>query len=142
MCARLAARLRLLGDDAPALVDADGFVDTGDMIEVRGDRCYFVGRRGGVINVGGAKVHPEEVEAVLNSLAVGAGEPGLRQGQPDHRRAGRRRCRAADPTRRAAKLERDSSRRARRLPAHMAPARIRFVADLPMTDAGKLSRHG
>ncbi len=63
-----AAALRCSGDGAPALADADGFVDTGDMIEVRGDRCFFIGRRGGVINVGGAKVHPEEVEAVLNSL--------------------------------------------------------------------------
>ena len=29
-----------------------------------------------------------------------------------------------------------------RLPAHMTPARLRFVADLPMTGAGKLARHG
>ena len=35
-----------------------------------GDRLYFVGRRGGVINVGGAKVHPEEVEAALNAHAA------------------------------------------------------------------------
>ena len=31
------------------------------------DRYYFVGRSGGIINVGGLKVHPEEVEAVINS---------------------------------------------------------------------------
>jgi len=37
------------------------------MLELRGDRYYFVGRRGGIINVGGRKVHPEEVEAVINS---------------------------------------------------------------------------
>ena len=36
------------------------------MVELRGDRYYFVGRRDGVINVGGLKVHPEEVEAVIN----------------------------------------------------------------------------
>lgn len=48
------------------LVDQEGFVDTGDLVELRGDRYYFVGRRDGVINVGGAKVHPEEIEAVLN----------------------------------------------------------------------------
>ena len=48
------------------LADADGFVDTGDMVELRGDRYYFVGRREGVINVGGLKVHPEEVEAIIN----------------------------------------------------------------------------
>jgi acyl-coenzyme A synthetase/AMP-(fatty) acid ligase len=48
------------------LADQDGFVDTGDLVELRSDRYCFVGRRDGVINVGGAKVHPEEVEAVLN----------------------------------------------------------------------------
>jgi acyl-coenzyme A synthetase/AMP-(fatty) acid ligase len=55
-----------LGDNAPSLLDADGFVDTGDMIEQRGDRCFFAGRREGIINVGGLKVHPEEIEAVIN----------------------------------------------------------------------------
>jgi acyl-coenzyme A synthetase/AMP-(fatty) acid ligase len=43
-----------------------GFVDTGDMVELRDNRYYFVGRRGGIINVGGLKLHPEEVEAVIN----------------------------------------------------------------------------
>ena len=55
-----------VGRNAAALTDADGFVDTGDMVELRGDRYYFVGRRGGIINVGGLKVHPEEIEAVIN----------------------------------------------------------------------------
>ena len=49
-----------------ALADDDGFVDTGDMVEIRAGRCYFTGRRGGIINVGGLKVHPEEVEGVIN----------------------------------------------------------------------------
>ena len=53
----------------PALADADGFVDTGDMVELRGDRYHFVGRRGGIINIGGLKVHPEEIEAVINRQA-------------------------------------------------------------------------
>jgi acyl-coenzyme A synthetase/AMP-(fatty) acid ligase len=63
--ARTAARY--LGSPSPSVVDADGFVDTGDIVELRGERYYFVGRRDGVINVGGQKVHPEEVEAVINS---------------------------------------------------------------------------
>jgi acyl-CoA synthetase (AMP-forming)/AMP-acid ligase II len=50
----------------PALRDHDGFVDTGDMVERCGDRYVFAGRRGGIINVGGLKIHPEEVEAVIN----------------------------------------------------------------------------
>ena len=57
---------RYLGEDSPALKDADGFVDTGDTIELRNGRYYFTGRRDGTINVGGYKVHPEEVEAVIN----------------------------------------------------------------------------
>lgn len=55
-----------LGRNLPNLRGDDDFVDTGDMIEVRDDRYYFVGRRDGVINVGGLKVHPEEVEQVIN----------------------------------------------------------------------------
>ncbi len=49
-----------------ALADAGGFVDTGDIVEQRGDRYYFAGRKGGIINIGGLKVHPEEIEAVIN----------------------------------------------------------------------------
>jgi acyl-coenzyme A synthetase/AMP-(fatty) acid ligase len=60
------AALGYIGDRTEALADADGFVDTGDIVERRGDRFYFVGRRGGIINVGGLKVHPEEIEAVIN----------------------------------------------------------------------------
>ena len=67
VAATLAAhRGRLSRRSAPALRDSEGFVDTGDIVELRGDRYYFVGRRGGIINVGGLKVHPEEVEAVIN----------------------------------------------------------------------------
>ncbi|HEY1748024.1 MAG TPA: class I adenylate-forming enzyme family protein [Xanthobacteraceae bacterium] len=51
---------------APPLAGADGFVDTGDIVEQDGNRCYFAGRKGGIINIGGMKVHPEEVEAVIN----------------------------------------------------------------------------
>ena len=51
---------------AKPLAGADGFVDTGDIVEQHGDRCYFAGRKGGIINIGGLKVHPEEVEAVIN----------------------------------------------------------------------------
>ena len=57
---------RYLGGGAPPLKSEDGFVDTGDMLERREDRYYFMGRRDGAINVGGLKVHPEEVEAVIN----------------------------------------------------------------------------
>jgi acyl-coenzyme A synthetase/AMP-(fatty) acid ligase len=57
---------RYLQEGAPPLRDADGFVDTTDVVELRDGRYYFGGRRDGLINVGGLKVHPEEVESVLN----------------------------------------------------------------------------
>src|SRR5580692_6700499 len=57
---------RYLGTQHASLRDRDGFVDTGDMVERRGDRYVFAGRRGGIINVGGLKIHPEEIEAVIN----------------------------------------------------------------------------
>jgi len=57
---------RYLGTQHARLRDHDGYVDTGDMVERRGDRYVFAGRRGGIINVGGLKIHPEEIEAVIN----------------------------------------------------------------------------
>ena len=58
---------RYLGDAPASLASADGYVDTGDLVELYEGRYYFRGRKSGVINVGGLKVHPEEVEAVLNA---------------------------------------------------------------------------
>ncbi len=57
---------KYLGAEAATLVDADGYVDSGDRVELRGDRYYFLGRTSGMINVGGNKVQPEEVETVIN----------------------------------------------------------------------------
>lgn len=45
--------------------DTQGYLDTLDIVEVKGDRVLFMGRATGTINVGGNKVHPEKVEQVL-----------------------------------------------------------------------------
>lgn len=42
-----------------------GWLSTGDVVEVRGDRVLFDGRLDGRVNVGGVKVSPEAVEQVL-----------------------------------------------------------------------------
>ena len=113
------------------------------MIEVRGDRCHFLGRRGGVINVGGAKVHPEEVEAVLNSFAAVRASRVFAKSNPITGALVAAEVVPADPDAPREGLERELIAFARKqLPAHMTPTRIRFVADLPMTEAGKLRRHG
>jgi acyl-CoA synthetase (AMP-forming)/AMP-acid ligase II len=50
----------------PARVDADGYVDTGDLARVDADGFVWIeGRAGDVINRGGNKVFPEHVEEVL-----------------------------------------------------------------------------
>ena len=43
-------------------------VDTGDLVERKGDRFYFLGRDSGAINVGGNKVIPEMVESIIRQL--------------------------------------------------------------------------
>jgi acyl-CoA synthetase (AMP-forming)/AMP-acid ligase II len=49
-------------------VGEDGWVATGDLVEQTGDRCYFVGRRSELINVGGNKVHPLRVEQLVQEV--------------------------------------------------------------------------
>jgi acyl-CoA synthetase (AMP-forming)/AMP-acid ligase II len=51
--------------NAPHPFDEDGWYDTGDQVEVRGDYLRILGRKSEIINVGGEKVFPAEVESVL-----------------------------------------------------------------------------
>jgi long-chain acyl-CoA synthetase len=63
---RIRAKSAMLGYlNAPSPFDADGFFDTGDLVETDGEWVRFLGRTGDLINVGGNKVHPAEVESVL-----------------------------------------------------------------------------
>jgi acyl-coenzyme A synthetase/AMP-(fatty) acid ligase len=133
--------VQYLGKGRDKVTDDEGFVDTGDMIEIRGDRCHFAGRVGGVINVGGLKVHPEEVEAVINrhpgvrlSLvrakkspitgAVVVADVVLADANADKGRAQSeitQLCRAS-------------------LPQHKVPVVISFVPGLAFAESGKLER--
>ncbi len=45
-----------------SICDENGYVNTGDLVEIKEDRVVFLGRESGAINVGGSKVQPEEVE--------------------------------------------------------------------------------
>jgi acyl-coenzyme A synthetase/AMP-(fatty) acid ligase len=51
--------------NAPSPFDAEGYLDTGDQVEVDGEWLRILGRRSEVINVGGSKVFPAQVESVL-----------------------------------------------------------------------------
>lgn len=135
---------RYVGPADQALASEDGFIDTGDLVEERRGRFYFVGRRSGIINIGGLKLHPEEVEAVINrhprvrmSLVSSQKNPitgaiavasvvlrtETREGETDGlRKEILAACREA-------------------LAPHKVPAVIRFVPALDVTGAGKLARH-
>jgi len=139
--------VRYLGSPDQGLVSNDGFVDTGDMLELRRDRYYFVGRTGGIINVGGLKVHPEEVEAVINSL------PNVRMSLVKARKSpitgaivvadvvlqAETDLDDVSPAGKAVKIEiLETCRRA--LAPHKVPAAIRFVPSLEIGASGKLTR--
>ena len=51
--------------NAPSPIDAQGWMNTGDMVEQEGELIKVIGRQSDVINVGGQKVFPLEVETVL-----------------------------------------------------------------------------
>lgn len=119
----------------------DGWIDTGDNVRVEADRVYFLGRVSGVINVGGNKVHPEEVERVLLQHpgvvaarvyakcspitgALVAAEVVLEPGPKDLKAA-------------QAVLRRHA---AAHLEAHKVPALIAIVADIGFNATGKIVR--
>jgi acyl-CoA synthetase (AMP-forming)/AMP-acid ligase II len=54
--------------NAPSPFDAEGWLNTGDLVEVQGEYVSFLGRATEVINVGGRKVYPAEVENTLMEI--------------------------------------------------------------------------
>ena len=130
---------RYVGGEGAALTAADGFVDTGDIVERRGDRYYFLGRRSGVINIGGLKVYPEEVEAVINR------HPAVRMSVVRSRRSPITGALVVADV--VLKEERDGDVKREilqicheNLAPHKVPATVRFVPALDVAAAGKLAR--
>jgi acyl-coenzyme A synthetase/AMP-(fatty) acid ligase len=54
--------------NAPSPFDAEGWMNTEDMVEVDGEYLHFLGRQSELINVGGQKVYPAEVESILMQM--------------------------------------------------------------------------
>jgi acyl-CoA synthetase (AMP-forming)/AMP-acid ligase II len=54
--------------NAPSPFDADGWFNTQDLVEQDGEYIHILGRKSELINVGGEKVHPTEIENVLLQL--------------------------------------------------------------------------
>jgi acyl-coenzyme A synthetase/AMP-(fatty) acid ligase len=139
---------RYLGQAPAPIIGAEGYVDTGDMVELTNGRFYFRGRKGGVINVGGLKVFPEEVEAVINA------DPRVRMSLVKARRnpltgslvvaevvlADGKSSADAGATDKIKSELLEACRRT--LAAHKVPAQLRFVPALELSGAGKLVRPG
>jgi long-chain acyl-CoA synthetase len=63
------ARSAMLGYlNYPDPFDPDGWFNTGDLVEVDGEWVRILGRESELINVGGEKVYPSEVESVLMGI--------------------------------------------------------------------------
>ena len=56
------------GAEIMARLDAEGYLDTQDLVRIENARVLFMGRASGAINVGGNKVNPELLESYLRSL--------------------------------------------------------------------------
>ena len=64
------SKLAMLGYlNAPAPFDDEGYFNTQDAVEVDGEYLHILGRTSELINVGGEKVYPNEVESVLLEMS-------------------------------------------------------------------------
>jgi len=133
---------RMRGYDKAASATDDGWFPTGDLVELVGDRVLFRGRTSEIINIGGNKVHPFEVETVLREIPgvaeahvhavasslVGsllgariAAQPGVDQNEL--KKAVAEHC-------------------SRRLLAFQRPRILEFVSKLQLSEANKVTRRG
>ena len=117
------------------------WIETGDMVKVLGDRVYFLGRVNGIINVGGDKVHPEEVEQVLLDHPAVLGAKVYAKKNPITGAIV-----AADLVLINSKDDVDAVRNSIRehatlhLKRHQVPAFLRIVKDLHVNSSGKITR--
>jgi acyl-coenzyme A synthetase/AMP-(fatty) acid ligase len=135
------ARSAMLGYlNAPSPFDADGWLNTEDQVEVDGDYVRILGRRTDIINVGGLKVYPAEVESVLLEMpnvrdATVRGEPNALLGQVVVARLSLNRpMDAADVRQAVREFCRD------RLQPHQIPVRIEITEADQFTGRFKKSR--
>lgn len=124
--------LRIEGDE--------GWIPSGDIIRLEGDRFLFCGRENGAINVGGNKVFPQEVEEVILQVpgvaaAVVAGRANPIMGQLVEVRV------VAQPGIAEEALRPVILSACReKLQRWQIPAMVKFVPAIATTGAGKASR--
>ncbi|HET8878188.1 MAG TPA: AMP-binding protein [Arthrobacter sp.] len=127
----------LWGDDGAALRNVNGWYTVGDQGYLQDGELHLLGRRSDMINTSGTNVYPHEVELALASVPGVAAA--VAAGQPDDVR-GQRLIAAVVPahggltgTQLRAGLETI-------LPRSKRPLDYYALAEMPLTDRGKLSR--
>jgi acyl-CoA synthetase (AMP-forming)/AMP-acid ligase II len=136
---QIRSKFRMLGyHEAPD--DEGEWRGSGDLVEVRGDRIHFVGRKTDIINVGGAKVHPLPIEEVASKV------PGVRLATVYGRKNPVTGQIVAmdvvpDPGIDAEELEARLRAACEVLPAASRPQRIRFLEELEIR-GHKVARQG
>jgi acyl-coenzyme A synthetase/AMP-(fatty) acid ligase len=128
--------------NAPNPFDADGFFDTGDLAEVDGEWIRILGRKSEIINVGGNKVFPLEVENALLELpnvedVAVCGEPNPITGQVVVAT-----IRLTEPEEAGAFKTRMKRFCADKLATYKIPAKVRFVDTLHSERFKKVRRAG
>jgi bile acid-coenzyme A ligase len=123
----------------PALSEwGDGFLGIGDMGYLDDDGYLFIqGRREESINVGGAKVYPPEVEAVLTSYPSVVDACVIARDHPIWGQAPHAMVVSTDPGISLDKLDEFCRQR---LSLHKVPVTYEAAESLPRNEAGKLRR--
>ena len=124
-------------DPLAGRVDADGFVDTGDLARIDPEGFVWIeGRSGDLINRGGNKVFPDAVEEVL-LLHPAVRDAGV-VGEPDER-LGEVPVAYVVTDAAVADGELDALCRAHLVP-YKVPVAFRRVDEIPRTEVGKIRR--
>jgi acyl-CoA synthetase (AMP-forming)/AMP-acid ligase II len=126
--------------NAPTPITSDGWFITGDAVLQDGDYFRVLGRKSELINVGGEKVYPAEVESVIQSMANVAdatvyGEKNALMGQIVCARV--RTSEAVDRSRFVADLKQFC---AERLDSFKVPVKVQLVDELQVGDRFKKLR--
>jgi acyl-CoA synthetase (AMP-forming)/AMP-acid ligase II len=118
-----------------------GWWPTGDMVTVEGDRVYFRGRRSDLVNVGGAKVSPSQIEDCLLQV------PGVLAARVSGRRSSLAGAVLVAEVVRAPEHRPEVLRPALirycadQLPRYAVPRIVEFVDHVPLAASGKTIRH-